>query len=73
MVMLSSLWWLPVGVAAVAAVAVWRGVRTLTAEVAALRHSIARLAEVRPLVAQIREENASLLAPTRNLADLERR
>lgn len=68
--MLSAWWWLPLGVAVVAAVALWQGVRALGAEAAALRRSVARLAEVRPLIAEIRRENASLLAPTRSLADL---
>ena len=63
--MLSAWWWLPLGLATVATVALWRGVRVLQAEAVALGESIRGLAALRPLVAEIRGENASVVAPGR--------
>jgi hypothetical protein len=60
--MLSPLWWLPLAVAAVAVVPIWRGTRRLGVEAAALQASIAGLHDLRPLVAQVKAEIGAVAA-----------
>jgi hypothetical protein len=70
MLMLSPLWWLPLAVAAAAAVPIWRGARRLVDEAASLQASIVELAQVRPMVAQVRDEIAAVDTARRGIRDL---
>lgn len=68
--MLSSLWWLPLAVAACALYPLWRGARRLVDEVAGLEASITELRQVRPLVLQVTAEMAAIELARRDLHDL---
>jgi hypothetical protein len=57
--MLSPLWWLPLLVAALAAAALWRGVRQLQAQSAGLTAATEELRRLRPLVAEVQGEIAT--------------
>jgi cytochrome c-type biogenesis protein CcmH/NrfF len=71
--MLSVLWWLPVVVAVVATVVLWRGARSLAAEAARLHAAIAELRQLRPAVAEVRAAIAAIDAGPRGQRDLGRR
>jgi hypothetical protein len=70
MLMLSPLWWLPLAVAAAAIIPIWLSTRHLVDEAARLRASVVELAEVRTMVAQVRNEIAAVGATRRSLPDL---
>ncbi len=60
--MLSLLWWLPLAVAALAAIPLWRAGRRLQVESARLRTSAEELRRLRPLVAQVQTEVSGITA-----------
>jgi hypothetical protein len=71
MSMLSMLWLFPLVVAAAAVVPIWRATQRLGGEAAELRVSIAELARLRPLVADVRAEIIAVGAtPGRPVRDL---
>jgi type II secretory pathway component PulJ len=54
--MISPFWWLPLAEAALAAVGIWRGIVRLGRERQHLHLALARLQEVRPMLAQVKAE-----------------
>ena len=68
--MLSALWWLPLVVAVVAAVALWRGARALGVEAARLQSAVAELRRLRTLVAEVRAAVAAVDTRPRSQRDL---
>lgn len=67
--MLSSLWWLPLLVAAAAILPLWRAALRLVDEGRALHAVIEQLAAVRPRLAEVRAQIAAVAAAQRRLAD----
>ena len=55
-VVVTPLWWIPLGVVAVAVVPLFRAGRRVRLELAALRRSVAGLRELRPAIRRVRHE-----------------
>lgn len=68
--MLSSLWWLPLGVAVLGIGPLWWQTRRLARELVAVRCSLAGLRRVRPV---LEEAKADMALTRRGLEDLPRR
>jgi len=67
--MLSPLWWLPLAVAVVSIIPLWRGTRSLQREAENLRAAIVDLGAVRPLVAQLSSQVAAVDHSRRGIED----
>jgi hypothetical protein len=64
---MSALWWIPVGVGAVALVPLYQLTRLVAAELQSLRYSVAVLSQLRPAVVAVESDVAEVRRALENL------